>query len=211
MIDDEHDESPLGWKSRFYEIQHDHKELSKAFNEKETSLRMLKTKYAKLEADFNKQNRYGPVRPYTSASLRVAERQELEDLLDDTQKKNRKILKEYRALDEKHKGALDAIEKNKREIGSLRRRLSGAIPCTSTRNFKQDKKHSGKPHPSHEECKKTTNRQQRALSLKEFMFKCSKQNADESQKEDELTNANLLENTSDEVSYRLFRPSHKRN
>lgn len=122
MIDS--NDVPESWKDRYHELVIDRNQLAKKLNETETTVRLLKTKQTKLDALINKQT-IETRRPSTAfGSLRYSERQELEELLEDTQKKYAKSLKNIRGLEMKQKESLEIIEKNKREISSLRRRLT---------------------------------------------------------------------------------------
>lgn len=186
-------ENSDNWKDRYHELAIDRNQLAKKLNDTETSLRMVKTKQAKLESLVNKHTIDTTRRPSTAiGKLLVSEKQELEDLLDDTQKKYTKSLKDIRILEYKQKESLDTIEKSKREIGSLRRRLAATMPHAQ---IKPSQRLSVAQSNRHCKFIRNTNRHnQHDVSIQDVYRQYERFSGDEANENDTLTKSDYLTN-----------------
>ena len=126
------------WRDRYHDLQQDRRDLAQKLNDSEEANRLLKTKYAKLEATLRRSVTTaaggGKILNGGQPTLSVSEKQELEDMLNDAQTQHARVLKDFKVLEWKHKKLLVENEKQKKEISSMKRRLSGLPrPYSSSR------------------------------------------------------------------------------
>jgi len=95
------------WRDRYHDLQQDRRDLTRKLNNSEEANRLLKTKYAKLEATLRRSVTAaaggGKILNGGQPTLSVSEKQELEDMLNDAQTQHARVLKDFKVLEWKHK------------------------------------------------------------------------------------------------------------
>ena len=123
------------WEDKYHNIRAERNNLAKKCNAQEQTIRVLRTRYSKLENKLVLLEREDDRRSHQSyngsvscnknafgGKLYVKEIDSINVLSEESDPSHVKLEKEYHTLQKKHKSALKAIAQYKKEINSLRRR-----------------------------------------------------------------------------------------
>ena len=110
------------WEDKYLRLRTEKQQILKKCNDLDDAYRQARARCIKLEKNVNRRKPLSPPQSHNTNASDRRSAKETDDLVADLFKRNDKMKKEHKSLQEKHKSAVRAIKKYKKEVQSLKQR-----------------------------------------------------------------------------------------